>query len=68
MFDYLPEDSDSVMFEREPLARIAAASEMHAYKHYGFCFFKMNVENKKDHIKYDEEKKVLIVIMKPNKN
>lgn len=36
VFDYLPEDADPVMFEREPLQRIAASGQMHAYKHRGF--------------------------------
>ena len=36
IFDYLPEDADPVMFEREPLQQIAADGVMHAYKHKGF--------------------------------
>ena len=36
VFDYLPEDADPIMFEREPLQNIAAAGDMHAYKHRGF--------------------------------
>ena len=36
VFDYLPEDADPVMFEREPLQKIAADGVMHAYKHKGF--------------------------------
>ena len=36
IFDYLPEDADPVMFEREPLQQIAAEGVMHAYKHKGF--------------------------------
>lgn len=36
IFDYLPEDADPVMFEREPLQKIASDGEMHAYKHTGF--------------------------------
>jgi len=36
VFDYLPEDADPVMFEREPLQQIAASGDMHAYKHCGF--------------------------------
>lgn len=36
VFDYLPEDADPIMFEREPLQKIAAAGVMHAYKHTGF--------------------------------
>lgn len=36
VFDFLPSDSDSVMFEREPLQQIAATGNMHAYKHRGF--------------------------------
>lgn len=36
VFDYLPEDADPIMFEREPLQQIAAVGDMHAYKHHGF--------------------------------
>ncbi len=36
VFDYLPEDADPVMFEREPLQQIAADGVMHAFKHTGF--------------------------------
>lgn len=36
VFDFLPDDSDQMMFEREPLERIAASGRMHAYKHEGF--------------------------------
>ena len=36
VFDYLPQDSDTVMFERQPLQDMAAAGDMHAYKHRGF--------------------------------
>lgn len=36
IFKYIPENSDSIMFEREPLQNIANAGEMNAYKHTGF--------------------------------
>lgn len=36
VFDFLPEDSDPIMFEREPLTEIVKAGEMHAFKHRGF--------------------------------
>lgn len=36
VFEYLPEDADNIMFEREPLQQIAASGDMHAYKHTGF--------------------------------
>jgi glucose-1-phosphate cytidylyltransferase len=36
VFDFLPEDSDPIMFEREPLTNIVNAGEMHAFKHRGF--------------------------------
>lgn len=36
VFDYLPDDADSVMFERAPLQNLAKDGEMHAYKHKGF--------------------------------
>ncbi len=36
VFDYIPEMPDLVMFEKEPLQKIAAAKDMHAYKHTGF--------------------------------
>lgn len=36
VFDYLPENADEVMFERDPLQNIAKDGQMHAYKHRGF--------------------------------
>lgn len=36
VFDFLPEDADPIMFEREPLTDIVNAGEMHAFKHRGF--------------------------------
>jgi len=36
VFDYLPENSDPIMFEREPLQKIAADGIMRAYRHGGF--------------------------------
>lgn len=36
VFDFLPENADPVMFEREPLTNLVNAQEMHAFKHYGF--------------------------------
>lgn len=36
VFNYLPDDSDPIMFERSPLQKIAADGVMHAYKHRGF--------------------------------
>lgn len=36
IFDYIPESSDSIMFEKEPLVNIAESGQMHAYKHTGF--------------------------------
>lgn len=36
VFDYLPAESDGIMFEREPLIKIAESGQMHAYKHLGF--------------------------------
>ena len=36
VFTYIPDEADTVMFEREPLQRIAADGAMHAYKHTGF--------------------------------
>ena len=36
VFKFLPADADPIMFERQPLQDIAAAGEMHAFKHYGF--------------------------------
>ena len=32
----MPQDSDPIMFEHEPLQMIASDGAMHAYKHYGF--------------------------------
>ena len=34
--DYIPQDSDGVMWERDPLQNIAKAGQLHAYKHSGF--------------------------------
>ena len=34
--DYIPQNSDGVMWEREPLQNIAKAGQLHAYKHNGF--------------------------------
>lgn len=36
VFDYLPEDADSRMWEQEPLEGLASAGELVAYKHRGF--------------------------------
>ena len=36
MFDYIPDGTDSVIFEREPLVNLVKDGKMHAYKHRGF--------------------------------
>ena len=36
VFDYIPEDDDTVVFEKEPLENIAKSGNMFAYKHRGF--------------------------------
>lgn len=36
VFDYIPENDDTVSFERRPLERLAAEGKMYAYKHDGF--------------------------------
>ena len=36
VFSYLPDKSDSVMWENEPLRQIASDGELMAYKHHGF--------------------------------
>lgn len=36
VFDYLPPDSEKVMWEQAPLKNLAAASQLMAYKHRGF--------------------------------
>jgi glucose-1-phosphate cytidylyltransferase len=36
VFDYLGEDPDSTMFERDPLEHLVRDGKMHAYKHCGF--------------------------------
>lgn len=36
VFDYIPADDDTVIFERTPLEHIAKDGKMHAYKHRGF--------------------------------
>lgn len=36
VFDYLPQNDDTCVFEKKPLEQIAADGNMHAYKHRGF--------------------------------
>ena len=36
VFDYIPENDDTAIFERTPLERIAGDGKMHAYRHTGF--------------------------------
>lgn len=36
VFDYIPENDDTVVFEKFPLESIARDGKMHAYKHRGF--------------------------------
>lgn len=36
VFDYIPDDDDTVIFERAPLETIARQGRMHAYRHAGF--------------------------------
>jgi len=36
LFDYIPEDDDTVVFEKTPLESIAAAGKMYAHRHTGF--------------------------------
>ena len=36
VFEYIPENSNEIMWEREPLQNIAKAGQLHAYKHTGF--------------------------------
>ena len=36
VFDYIPEGDDTIVFEKDPLERIALEGKMHAYKHAGF--------------------------------
>lgn len=36
VFDYIPDDDDTVIFERKPLETIAREGRMHAYRHTGF--------------------------------
>lgn len=36
VFDYIPEPSEDVMWEDEPLTNLAANGHLHAYKHTGF--------------------------------
>lgn len=35
-FHYIPDNDDTVIFERKPLEQLAADGKMHAYKHRGF--------------------------------
>lgn len=34
--DYIPDDADALMWERDPLQNIAADGQLHAYQHMGF--------------------------------
>lgn len=36
VFDYIPDDDDTVIFERAPLENLAKDGKMHAYLHKGF--------------------------------
>lgn len=36
VFDYLPDDSDSMMFEKGPLNELSKNGQLNAYKHVGF--------------------------------
>ena len=36
VFDYISSESDNVIFEKEPLEKIAKDNQLNAYKHYGF--------------------------------
>jgi glucose-1-phosphate cytidylyltransferase len=36
VFDYIPDNDDTVIFERAPLENLAKAGKMHAYRHAGF--------------------------------
>lgn len=36
VFDYIPDNDDTVIFERSPLESIAQAGKMHAFRHIGF--------------------------------
>ncbi len=36
VFDYIPANAGSMMWEHEPLAALTDAGQLHAYKHYGF--------------------------------
>lgn len=36
MFDYIPDNDDTVVFERIPLENIARDGKMHAIRHTGF--------------------------------
>lgn len=36
VFNYIPQDDDTCVFEKQPLERIASDGRMHAYKHAGF--------------------------------
>ena len=47
IFDYLPENSDKIMWEQEPLAKLTKMGELAAYKHTGFwkCMDSMKDKN-----------------------
>lgn len=47
IFDYLPENSDEIMWEQEPLAKFTEMGELAAYKHTGFWKCMDSMKDKK---------------------
>ena len=47
VFDYLPENSDEIMWEQEPLAKFTEMGELAAYKHTGFWKCMDSMKDKK---------------------
>jgi len=47
IFEYLPENDDSLVFEKEPLEKLAENGELHTYHHTGFwkCMDTINDRN-----------------------
>lgn len=48
VFDYIEENNDNVIFEREPLEKLAKDNQLNAYKHSGFWQSMDTLKDKKD--------------------
>ena len=48
VFDYIQENNDNIIFEREPLENLAKDNQLNAYKHSGFWQSMDTLKDKKD--------------------